>query len=51
MRKVGRTSITVQVEAVASRYNTGEEVKVTEATFTYVAIGEDRRKRVVPAEA
>jgi len=49
--KVGRTSITVQVEAVASRYNTGEEVKVTEATFTYVAIGEDRRKRVVPAEA
>ncbi len=26
-------------------------MKVTEATFTFVAIGDDRRPRVVPPEA
>ena len=48
--RIGSTSITVKVEAVAARYTSNEKVKVTEATFTYVAIGADRKKRVVPAE-
>jgi acyl-CoA thioesterase YciA len=48
--KVGRTSITVHIESWARRHRTGERVKVTEGTFTYVAIGEDRKPRPVPPE-
>jgi acyl-CoA thioesterase YciA len=48
--KVGRTSITVDVEVYAQR-NPGEEitVKVTEASLTYVAVGQDRKPREIPA--
>lgn len=51
--RVGRTSITVDIEVYAERYNTeGVEqcVKVTEATFTYVSIDQQRNKREVPPE-
>ena len=49
--RIGRTSITVDVEVYAQR-GTKEKVcvKVTEATLTYVATGEDRRPRSVPPE-
>jgi acyl-CoA thioesterase YciA len=48
--KVGRTSITVDVEVYAQR-NPREEitVKVTEASLTYVAVGQDRKPREIPA--
>lgn len=47
--KVGRTSITVNVEVYAERNRLQvETVKVTEATLTYVATGEDRKPRLVP---
>ncbi|CAN0623399.1 Acyl-CoA thioester hydrolase YciA [Burkholderia multivorans] len=47
--KTGRTSITVDVEVYAHRMGlTGEIVKVTEATLTYVATGPDRRPRPLP---
>ena len=46
--RVGRTSITVNVEVYAQRKPEREEVvKVTEATLTYVAVGENRQPRVV----
>lgn len=45
--RVGRTSITVHVEAWRRRRETGKPVKVTEGDFTYVAIGADRRPRPV----
>jgi acyl-CoA thioesterase YciA len=48
--RVGRTSITVQVEAWAKRARTAEEVKVTDGRFTCVAIDEQRRLRTVPPE-
>ena len=49
--RVGRTSITVNVEVYAQRKPEREEVvKVTEATLTYVAVGEDRQPRVVSAQ-
>lgn len=51
--KVGNTSITVDVEVYVQR-DPAEPVcaKVTEATLTYVAVGDDRRPRPVPpAEA
>ena len=47
--KVGTTSITVEVEVFAQRDPAKPIcVKVTEATLTYVAVGEDRKPRVVP---
>jgi acyl-CoA thioesterase YciA len=49
--RVGRTSITVNVEVYAQRRPHAEEVvKVTEATLTYVAVDDQRRPRVVPAQ-
>ena len=49
--RVGTTSITVNVEVYAQRRPTDiETVKVTEATLTFVATGEDRRPRTVPPE-
>ena len=48
--RVGNTSIRVRVETWASRWQTTEPIRVTEGVFTYVAIGEDRRPRSVPAE-
>jgi acyl-CoA thioesterase YciA len=49
--KVGRTSITVDVQVYAQRDPAKPIcVKVTEATLTYVSVGEDRRPKVVPAE-
>ena len=49
--KVGRTSITVDVEVYAQR-NPREVicVKVTEACLTYVAVGSDRKPREIPPE-
>jgi acyl-CoA thioesterase YciA len=49
--KVGRTSITVDVEVYAQRGRDGraDVVKVTEAQLTYVAIDSQRNPRPVPA--
>ena len=48
--KVGRTSITVDVEVFAQRGRDGrgDVVKVTEAQLTYVAVDESRNPRLVP---
>ncbi|MEQ1532067.1 MAG: acyl-CoA thioesterase [Sideroxydans sp.] len=49
--KVGRTSVTVDVEVFVQRNPAKPEcVKVTEATLTYVAVGEDRKPRPLPNE-
>lgn len=50
--KVGRTSITVDVEVFSQRGRSGtrEAVKVTEAQLTYVAVDEKRQPRNVPPE-
>lgn len=49
--KIGRTSITLNVEAWAQRYMTHEKVKVTDASFTMVAVDENGTPRRVPQEA
>lgn len=47
--RTGTTSVTVTVEVFAERNRLQSEVvKVTEATLTYVAVGEDRRPRPLP---
>ena len=43
----GRTSIRIAVEAWRRTQHQNEGMKVTEATFTFVAVGEDRRPRPV----
>ena len=48
--KVGRTSITVDVEVFAQRRGDGRSlvVRVTEAQLTYVAVNDRREPRAVP---
>ena len=47
--KVGRSSLKIHIEAWAQRFRTHHREKVTDATFTFVAIGADGRPRpVVP---
>ena len=48
--RVGRTSMTVQLEAWALRGRGPQRVRVTEGRFVYVAIGDDGRPRPVPKE-
>lgn len=49
--KVGRTSLTVKVEVYVQRDPVKSIcAKVTEAMLTYVAVGEDRRPRIVPPD-
>ena len=47
---VGRTSITVEIEAWKRRLDRNERTRVTEAVFTYVKIDGERRPVPVPAE-
>ena len=50
VQKVGRTSVTVDVEVFARRGRAGRTdiVKVTEAQLTYVAVDKDRKPRAIP---
>lgn len=45
---IGRSSITILVEVWAQHHSDRECRKVTEGQFTFVAIDENRRTRVVP---
>ncbi|HMD67082.1 MAG TPA: acyl-CoA thioesterase [Stellaceae bacterium] len=47
VKRIGRTSITLDVEVWVLRQGQGERVKVTEAEFTFVAVHEDGRPREV----
>ena len=49
LTRIGRTSITVQVEVYAERFRSqGNYIKVTEASLTYVAIDDQGQPREVP---
>ena len=48
--KLGRTSISVSVEAWRRRRDGHEAVKVTQGVFTFVAIDAQRKPRELPAE-
>jgi acyl-CoA thioesterase YciA len=50
--RIGRTSITVQVEVYAERFRAqGQFVKVTEASLTYVALDDQGRPRPIEKHA
>ncbi len=49
IKKSGRTSITMDLEAWVLRRQDGERVKVTEGRFVYVALDSEGRPRPLPA--
>ncbi|ACL55081.1 acyl-CoA thioester hydrolase YciA [Methylobacterium nodulans] len=46
--QVGRTSMRIEIEAWARRFRTQLREKVTQASFTFVAIDDEGRPRPVP---
>ena len=47
VERVGRTSMAVRIEVVATRDRGATQVKVTEGLFTFVALDEENRPRPV----
>lgn len=45
----GRTSIAVRIEVIATRDRGSQQVKVTEGIYTFVALDEQHRPRLLPA--
>ena len=50
IERVGRTSMAVRIEVIATRERGRTDVKVTEGLFTFVALDENHRPRPVPPE-
>lgn len=48
IERIGRTSVTVKIEAVAMRQDSGRNVAVTEGVFVYVALDQDGQPTPVP---
>jgi acyl-CoA thioesterase YciA len=49
--RIGRTSLTLRVEAWVLRQRIGDRIKVTHADFTYVALDDEGQPRPVPSKA
>jgi acyl-CoA thioesterase YciA len=47
VERIGRTSMRIRIEVIASRSRGREQVKVTEGLFTFVALDENSRPRPV----
>ena len=47
VERIGRTSIAIRIEVIASRDRGREEVKVTEGLFTFVALDDNHQPRPV----
>ena len=48
VESIGRTSMKMHIEAWARRFQTHEQEKVTDATFTFVAIDDNGKPRPIP---
>lgn len=46
----GRTSLAIAIEVIATRGDDQMQIKVTEGTFTFVALDENNRPRALPVE-
>ena len=51
VERVGRTSMGVRIEVIATRDRGASEIKVTEGLFTFVALDDHHRPRAVPKAA
>jgi acyl-CoA thioesterase YciA len=49
IERTGRTSMGIRIEVIATRNRGTEEVKVTEALFTFVALDANNRPRALPS--
>lgn len=49
--RIGRTSVTLDVEVWVLRGGCGDRVKVTQAQFTFVAVNDAGRPRQIPRES
>ncbi|MGZ8998293.1 MAG: acyl-CoA thioesterase [Allosphingosinicella sp.] len=47
VERIGRTSMGIRIEVIASRDRGARDVKVTEGLFTFVALDEENRPRPV----
>jgi acyl-CoA thioesterase YciA len=47
VERVGRTSVAIRIEVIASRDRGRQEVKVTEGLFTFVALDDNHQPRPV----
>ena len=50
VESIGRTSMKIHIEAWVKRFQTHDDEKVTDATFTFVAIDENGKPRPIPKE-
>jgi acyl-CoA thioesterase YciA len=50
VKRIGRSSITLDVAVWVLRHGCGDRMKVTHAEFTFVAVGEDGRPRQIKSE-
>ncbi|MCU0729503.1 MAG: acyl-CoA thioesterase [Sphingopyxis sp.] len=50
IERVGRTSIAIRLDVVASRDRGAREVEVTSGVFTFVALDENHRPRPLPSQ-
>ena len=50
VESIGRTSMKMHIEAWARRFQTHAQEKVTDATFTFVAIDDNGKPRPIPKE-
>lgn len=50
VESIGRTSMKIHIEAWVKRFKTHADEKVTDATFTFVAIDENGKPRPIPRE-
>ena len=48
IERTGRTSMGIRIDVIATRDRGTQEVKVTEALFTFVALDENNRPRAIP---
>ena len=51
VERVGRTSVAIRIEVIASRSRGKSHVKVTEGLFTFVALDAEARPRPIKPEA
>ena len=49
VESIGRTSMKIHIEAWVKRFQTHADEKVTDATFTFVAIDENGKPRPIPS--
>ena len=50
VERVGRTSMAIRIEVIATRDRGATDIKVTEGLFTFVALDEQHRPRPVDAK-